>query len=245
METEGETSLITRYRNVIYFGRASMCVFKKCPVCAQAFRQTFKKSIQIFLKMPIEKADSGTGWNFNTKAHTQVHTPICKRAHTRMHMHVCTHADIHIHARTHTHTHAHTCTARMDKTAVPQLQGVRKRTQTIQTHSQMRSYKCSFKKKRQKCRGKHFMLCDHTCSDVNEYRKEAKTAMQTSKMDSHPLFLFPPPPPFVAVVISPENRQLRPIAWLFKYHSRNHSLLYIAIQQISLKVTSLLPVGSG
>ena len=43
--------------------------------------------------------------------------------------------------------------------------------------------------------GMHFRLCDHTCdkSDDNEYSKEAKTAMQTSILDSRPLFLFPPP----------------------------------------------------
>ena len=89
--------------------------------------------------MPIEKAGSGTGWNFNTKAHTQVHTPICKHAHTRMYMHVCTHADIHIHARTHTHTYTHTCThmhrQNGQDSGAPMARGKKKDTDNPDTQS--------------------------------------------------------------------------------------------------------------
>ena len=160
--------------------------------------------------MPIEKADSRTGWNFSTKAHTQVHTPICKHAHTRMHMHVCTRADIHIHARA--HTHARTCTARTDKIAVPQWQGVRKRTQTIQTHSQMRSYKRSFQKKKDRIAVGR-ILCYVTIL-VPMTMNVAKKRRQLCRLAKWILIHFSssPHPPFVAVVISLENRQLRSIA---------------------------------
>ena len=145
------------------------------------------------------------------QACTHPHAHAC--VHTRRHTHTCAHTYTHTHALTCTHMH---CPNGQDSGA-PMARGKKKYTDNPDTQSNALVQTFIQKKKERSAVGR--ILCYVTIL-VPMTMNIAKKRRQLCRLAKWILIHFSSsPPPFVAVVISLENRQLRSIAWLFKYHS--------------------------